>query len=176
MQDHRGIDWYLRHLLPVVGCWAFTGFIIGQHLWKTDRPVTATQGAFLLAHVLFFGVASLLTELGSRPLLARLARGAPPGSPSRRHLAVAGALGGLVPLTVFGLWYLILGLPTTLGWFSCTVFGFWILAASNAVGIVRAESMNRRREALEAEALGGVVGAPYTPLPRSGPEASTHTR
>ena len=160
MDEHRGIDWYLLHLLPVVGIWSFTGAIVGQYVWKQGSEAPAPQRAFILSYVLFFGGASLITELVSRPLLKRLARSASAVSPSRKELAFAGALGGLVPLAVCGLWLLLLGLPTTLGWFAGTVFCFWLVAASSAVSVVYGASINRRREELEAEALRAELMAP----------------
>jgi hypothetical protein len=160
LDEHRGVDWYLLHLLPIVGAWSFTGAIVGQYVWKHGSEAPAPQSGFILSYVFFYGGASLLTELVSRPLLKRLARGASAASPSRKELAFAGALGGLVPLAVCGLWLLLLGLPTTLGWFVGTVCGFWIVAASSAVSVVRGASMNRRREELEAEALREELVAP----------------
>ncbi len=160
MDEPRGADWYLSHLLPVVGAWVFVGLGVGQMVWKGGTSGAETQTDAVLSHAVFFGVTSLLTEFGSRPLLRRLARGAPAADTSRRYLALAALSAGLVPLAVFGIWFLVLGLPTTLGWFALTAATYWIAAAANGAGMIYAESVNRRREALEAASIRGELGAP----------------
>jgi len=160
LDEHRGADWYLMHLLPVVGMWLLVGLAVGQGVWKDGASSAESLSGALISHALFFGVTSILTEFGSRPVLRRLARSARASDPSRLHLASAALLAGLVPLAVFGAWFLVLGLPTTAGWFAGAATAYWLAAASNGGGIVYAESVNKRRKALEDAVINGELGAP----------------
>lgn len=156
MDRHRGIDWLLQKLLPIVGSWSVVGLMVGQSVWRRGNSSAATLTLTLLEHVILFGGAALLNELATRAFLDRMvARAtATATAPSQSFLTLVGLAGGALPLCSLGALFLALGAPTPLHWLAIAAIGTSAVGASSAFTAVSEAYRARRR--LEVEALGAL--------------------